>query len=356
MALDEAIPVLAAVIICRNEERWIESTVRSVLAAVSPFPETEIVIVDSCSEDETVERARRQGARVLILRSTAPRSPALGRLVGERATRSRYVFFVDGDTEVEAAWLEAAVAYLDARPGVAGVAGKLREIYFEGQRVVGEVPDCFHSGPRAEEVDQLGGNALYRRAALEAVGSFNPYVVSYEEAELAERLRLAGYTVVRLPIRLGTHRTGRPGSLAELRRRRRENLIKGYGQALRLGLRNGTFAVHARRMARYLQFIGGVVVGTGALLASAVTGEWRVAAGAGIAAGLLLIVFMVRSRSVVRPLRLLLDWSFWAGPLVRGLLEKPKDPRALDLADLVEVDLPAALATARRRETRALSC
>jgi len=156
--------------------------------------------------------------------------------------------------------------------------------------------------------------------------------------------------VVRLPIVLGTHRTSPPGTLAELRRRRRENLIKGYGQTLRLGLRNGTFAVHARRMARYLQFLATCAAGLVALAASAVTGDWRFAGAWFLGVVLLVAIFMLKCRSVSKPLRLILDWSFWAGPLVRGFLERPPDPQTLSTAALMAAEhAPAASPAPRRR-------
>lgn len=348
-------PLLAAVVICRNEERWIEICLRSVLAAVDPFAGSEIVVVDSCSQDATVALARGFPVRVIELRPSAPRSASLGRLVGQRATSSRYVLFVDGDTEIRADWVRAAVAHLEAHPRVAGVAGKLHELYFEGERQVGEHPDLFGVGSEPEEAHQLGGNAIYRRAALEAVGSFNPYVVSYEEAELAERLRHAGGTVVLLPVVLGTHRTEPRGTLAELRRRRRDNLIKGYGQALRLGLRNGTFGAHARGMARYLQFIAFAALGLGALCATALTGDGRFAGAWGLAALLFMAAFALKSRSLEKPVRQILDWAFWSGPLVRGFLERPRDAGALAWSDLVACD-HAALVPRARLETGVRAC
>jgi glycosyltransferase involved in cell wall biosynthesis len=349
--------LLAAVVICRNEERWIETCVRSVLAALDSFPGAEVVVVDSCSQDATVDLARRFPVRVLELQPSELRSAALGRLVGERVTRSRHVLFVDGDTKIHAEWVRAAVEYLETHPHVGGVAGKLHELYFKGDRLVGENPDCFGAGPEPEEVDQLGGNAIYRRAALDAVGSFNPYVVSYEEAELAERMRQAGSVVVRLPIVLGTHHTGPAGTLAELRRRRRENLIKGYGQALRLGLRNGTFVAHARHMARYLQFLGCVACGVIALLASIATGDWRFAGAWVAGGGLFLAAFMVRSRSLTKPLRLVLDWSVWSGPLVRGFLERPRDPRSLVPTDLISAEhIPGATPVEARQQAGGARC
>jgi len=328
-------PRLAAVVIGRNEGRWIDSTLRSVLAAVEPFAGAEVVMVDSCSTDDTCERAAALPIRLVELRPDAPLSPALGRLVGQQVTRSRYILFVDGDTEISAAWVREALPYLDAHPRVAAVDGKLPELYYEGTEIVGSSPDCFGAGDVPAAVEGLGGNAIYRRDILERVGSFNPYVVSYEEAELAARLRRAGSSVVRLPIMMGTHRTGLRGSLKELGRRYRDNLIKGYGQVLRLALRQGTFREHARSMKRYLQFQAVVACALIAGLASLVTGDPRIVLVPLVGAVALVGAFMVRSRSLTKPFQLIADWGVWTLPMVRGFLERPRDPRALRAADMI---------------------
>jgi GT2 family glycosyltransferase len=328
-------PLVAAVVISRNEDRWIESTLRAVLAAVGPFPDSEVVLVDSCSADRTVARAHRFPIRVVELRPDAPLSPALGRLVGQHLTRSRYVLFVDGDTEIEATWVQAAVEYLEQNPRIAGVGGKLPEVYYDDGRVVGGTADFFATGELPEEVDELGGNAVYRRATLEQVGSFNPFIASYEESELTERLRHAGHPVVRLPVVLGTHHTGPRGSLRELSRRYRDNLIKGYGQTLRVAIHQGTFGAHARRMKRYLQFQACLAAGLLALGVGLLLRDWRAAAGWTAGAAGAVTLFVVRSRSLSKPLRMLADWTVWTGPMVRGFLERPRDPRRLEATSFV---------------------
>ena len=192
MELTRTEPLVVAVVISRNEEPWIETTLQAALAAVEPFPDSEVVLVDSCSHDRTVARAQQFPVRLVELRPNAPLSPALGRLVGQDLTRSRYVLFVDGDTEIDAAWVATGLDYLERHPSVAAVDGKLPERYYEDGRQVGSSPDVFAAGDAPAEVEGLGGNALYRRSALEGVGSFNPFIVSYEEAELAARLRKSG--------------------------------------------------------------------------------------------------------------------------------------------------------------------
>jgi hypothetical protein len=196
---------------------------------------------------------------------------------------------------------------------------------------MGEIDDLFAAGPEPAEVDQLGGNAVYRRRALVAAGSFNPYVVSYEEAELAERMRRAGYSVVRLPVELGTHHTGERGSFEELRRHVEENLIRGYGQTLRLALGQGLFWTHARRMRRNLETLAVLAAGVAAAAMSLVLRDVRWVMGWALGCVGLVAAFMVRSRSVTKPLRLVRDWVVWSGPLVLGFLERPRDPRALDV-------------------------
>jgi glycosyltransferase involved in cell wall biosynthesis len=328
-------PLVAAVVISRNEEQWIQSCLRSVVAAVTPYAGSELVLVDSCSSDRTVEIARQEPIRLIELRDDAPLSPALGRLVGQDATRSRYILFVDGDTQIDGAWLTAAVDYLETHPHVAAVDGKLPEIYYTDGRAVGSSADVFGAGNVPAEVEGLGGNALYRRAALAGAGSFNPFIVSYEEAELAARLRKRGFVVMRLPIVMGTHRTGPRGSLQELGRRYRENLIKGYGQTLRVALGQGTFLTHARSMKRYLQFQAVVGFALVAGLAAVVTRNPRLLLAPLAIAALLVVLFMARSRSFTKPFLLIADWAVWTPPMIRGFLERPRDPRALRPADVI---------------------
>jgi len=333
--LTRAEPLVVAVVISRNEEPFVESTLRAALAAVEPYADSEVVLVDSCSADRTVARAQQFPIRLVELRPDAPLSPALGRLIGQHLTSSRYILFVDGDTEIDAAWVATAIEYLDEYPHVAAVDGKLPELYYEGGHVVGSSPDVFGAGDSPAEVEGLGGNAVYRRGALERVGSFNPFIVSYEEAELAARLRRSGSVVVRLPAVMGTHRTGRRGSMKELGRRYRENLIKGYGQTLRVAIGQGTFLVHARSMKRYLQFQAVLACALVAGLVSAVTGDARFVAVPLTLAALLVVLFMVRSRSLTKPFRLIADWAVWSLPMLRGFIERPRDPRALRPLDAI---------------------
>jgi hypothetical protein len=49
----------------------------------------------------------------------------------------------------------------------------------------------------------------------------------------------------------------------------------------------------------------------------------------------LLALFVLRSRSVSKPLRMLVEWAVWTPPMWRGFLETPRDPARLQLTDVI---------------------
>jgi cellulose synthase/poly-beta-1,6-N-acetylglucosamine synthase-like glycosyltransferase len=353
-SIDPTVGRLDVVIISRNEEAHIRTCIESVLAAAAPIGACEIVLIDSGSSDRTVECASAYPIRMIELSGTPPYCPALGRHVGARVTAGRYVCFVDGDTTIAPGWLEAALRVLDERPEVAAVGGREDQVYYRDGSVAGERRDYFDSGDAVVEVKQLGGNGVYRRQALEAVGSFNPYLRSFEEAELGARLRQAGGILLRIPALMGHHHTPRPDALAEYWRRFRSHLLTGQGQVLRLSLRQGLFLEHARQLNRLVLFVAWLALGALVALASLLTGAGWPGLVWIVVSGLLVAVFALRARSVTKPVRIILDWAVCAGPLVWGCLFLAVEDGGVDLAEAIRRDrmrrvesAPAAAPTAR---------
>src|SRR5262245_62338919 len=133
-------------------------------------------------------------------------SPSAGRYVGFHHTSGELVMFVDGDTVIEPDWLRNAIPWFD-RPDVAGVAGFFEDIDDQGRPLP-------YVGKRSETVSEMGqlrGSGLYRRKAMERAGTFNPYLVTDEEAELGLRMRRGGWRVVDLAYTMAFHHRGVPG-------------------------------------------------------------------------------------------------------------------------------------------------
>ncbi|MEZ6233642.1 MAG: glycosyltransferase [Phycisphaerales bacterium] len=191
------------VVIGRNEGERLVRCLRSVAATDRP-----VVYVDSGSTDGSVAQARSLGADVVELDMSRPFSAARGRNAGlarllALAPGTAFVQFVDGDCEVDPAWIDTAAAALESDPRLAAVCGRLRERHPEAS-IYNRLCDAEWDAP-AGDVRACGGNAMYRVEAFTAVGGFNEAVIAGEEPELCYRLRHAGHTIRRLPADMALH-------------------------------------------------------------------------------------------------------------------------------------------------------
>lgn len=208
-------PLLSVVIVSRNEEERIGACIESVFDLCDGGPPFEVLLVDSNSTDRSVERAAEYPITVLEIPSDDLSTPSAGRYVGTHRAHGEYVLFVDGDMELVDSWLDTALDLLRTRPDVAGVTGFLNEVDV----------DSVH------EVDALRGVAMYEKRVLDAVGGFDPHLLSSEDTDLGYRLAAAGYSLLRLPTVVAMHPTAE--SIDEPLRRWRYGYFHGVGQALR---------------------------------------------------------------------------------------------------------------------------
>ena len=197
---------VAVVAIGRNEGERLGRCLDSLRAEGVP-----VVYVDSGSTDGSAARARAAGVAVVELDPARPFSAARARNEGfDRATADHpglaYVMFVDGDCEVVAGWLARARAELEARPELAAVCGRRRELDPE-RSVFNRLADLEWDTP-VGLVDACGGDAMFRAADFRAVGGFDPTAKAGEEPELCQRLRQAGRKVARVDAEMTRHDLG----------------------------------------------------------------------------------------------------------------------------------------------------
>jgi GT2 family glycosyltransferase len=195
---------VGVVVIGRNEERHLASSLRAVLAQ----QHERVVYADSASLDGSRDIARTLGVPVMALDDSEPRSASRGRNAGRAYLAQHHpevdcIQFVDGDTELEPGWIAHAAALLDEHPDVGAVAGRLREKARE-RNVYHRLADMEFDTP-AGDVDAVGGIAMYRAAAFDAAGGFDPFVVTGEERELCIRIITHGYRIVRVSDTMAYH-------------------------------------------------------------------------------------------------------------------------------------------------------
>ncbi len=202
---------ISVVIIARNEEEMIDLCLQSVFLALKYAVEKdviktyEVILADSASTDKTVEIAKKYPIKIVQLRSSWPLSAPAGRYIGSLYAKGTYVFFTDGDTQVEETWIAIAVPYLiDNR--VAGVDGYEREYIDESSTFHDLIQqETKKSESNDVEIADFVAKAIFKRKVLDEVGSYNPYLKGSEERELSYRIKDQGYEILRLPHYAITH-------------------------------------------------------------------------------------------------------------------------------------------------------
>lgn len=197
---------VACVVIGRNEGPRLIESLRSVQAAG-----LRLVYVDSGSTDGSVEAAQNLGIRSLRLDSKQPYSAARARNRGlddvtQAWPQTAYILFLDGDCTLEPAFAAVAVKLFGENNRCAIVTGHLSEQYPDRSIYNRLCSIEWRSPPgQMEGLNALGGIMMARVSALREVGGFNERAIAGEEADLAVRLRLAGYSILKADAPMATH-------------------------------------------------------------------------------------------------------------------------------------------------------
>jgi glycosyltransferase involved in cell wall biosynthesis len=314
-----------------NEEKNIGAAIESAMAAVAEVG-GEVILADSHSTDRTVELASNYPIRVVQLLHANQRCCGVGPQLGYQHSLGEYVYILDGDMQMMPGFLRDALVFLAQHPEVAGVGGRVVELNAHGmeyrERALRAAP---HMSPG--DVDRLDGGGLYRRRAIEEAGYLSDRNLhSYEEFDLAARLRARGWKLWRIPVDAATHYGHDSPPYRLLMRRWRVRYICGLGELLRAaaGKPHMRLALRGLRELR----IYTAVLAWWVVLASVLFWPWpgiyRVAAFAALA-GAPFVFMLLRKRSADRALYSVVSWCFNTAGLALGLAHRrrpPQDPIA----------------------------
>lgn len=258
---------LTVVVIGLNAAATLEGCLASVKEAAARIGGARVLYVDGGSRDGSTEIARRAGVELIQLVTDRP-TAAKGRNAGWRASRTKFVHFVDSDTLLEPDWLERALPEIQRSDRVAALFGQLHEVNSR-RSTYNEVCGCDWYVPPGDW-RMCGGNALFRLEALREVDGSDEDLAAGEEADLCWRLRQRGWRIVCLDALMAHHDLGMSGFAAYWKRAARS----GYAYA-QIGLRfaRTNDPMWLRELVRNLTFLPAAV-----LLVMAV-GHWLGAPG-----------------------------------------------------------------------------
>lgn len=219
-----AAPTVTLLIAMRNEERFIERCLRSVLAQDYDPRRLEVLVLDGRSSDGSAAIARRlvaarEGWQVL---ENPGVTQSHGWNLGIAHAFGELVGIVSGHAELAPDYVSRAVETL-SRTGADLVGGPVHAqgLTYVGRTIAAATSSSFglgyaraHHAQREEEVDTVF-QGVCRRTLFERIGGFDENMIRNQDDELSYRLRRHGGRIVCNPaIRSVYHNRGTVRSLA----------------------------------------------------------------------------------------------------------------------------------------------
>lgn len=184
----------------RNAERTLAACIDAIRAQTRP-PDDPFIVVDPRSTDRTGGIAAATGIRVIEQQGStlgAARNQAI------TAAAHRWLACCDSDVIIEADWLDRLAARRGENP--VGIGGRTNENVrspFDAWRAL-HMPHHWGDYPLRNPF-MLVSEVLFDRRALIAVGGYRHDLNYYEDSDLCQRLRDAGYDLLYEPSAVAVH-------------------------------------------------------------------------------------------------------------------------------------------------------
>jgi glycosyltransferase involved in cell wall biosynthesis len=324
--LVEPVCRVSVVIKALNEENGIEATIQSALHAVSNIG-GEVVLADSCSTDRTVEFAMRFPIRIVQLSRAEERCCGVGPQLGYQHSFGQFIYILDGDMKLVDGFVEEAIAILEAQPNVAGVGGRVVELNTDSLEYIAREAKA-NANRKIGIVDRLDGGGLYRRTAIESAGYFSDRNLhSYEEYDLATRLRTLDWKLIRIDSVAATHFGHDAPPYDLLMRRWRSRYVCGLGELIRAAVGQPRFLMLLKGISELRLYLAVLLwwVLLVAILLSSITPMLKIAAFLSVMLAPLLLMIW-RKKSLVKASYAVVSWCFQTAGLVRGVVANRRPP------------------------------
>jgi cellulose synthase/poly-beta-1,6-N-acetylglucosamine synthase-like glycosyltransferase len=202
-------PFVSIVVGIRNEEKFIEECIKSLLNLDYPRNSYEIIIVDGMSTDKTQDIVKKYPVNLLL---NEQKNVAAARNLGVKSARGELVAFTDGDCKVDPHWLKTLVCEMQSAPDEVVCVGGPNLIFDTDPvfgRVVGYAQESFlGSGGSAQSKNSIkkhyvgslpNCNAMYKKTAVQDAGGFDERFIVGQDCDLNYRIGKKGNKFLYIP-------------------------------------------------------------------------------------------------------------------------------------------------------------
>lgn len=206
------LPRASVVIVNTNELHHLKQCLPTI--AEQDYPDGEVIVVDNCSTDGSIDYLKREFPWVRVVRSPANLGYAGAGNLGFAHATGEYVAIMNPDTQVEPGWLRELVQALQHNPQAGLATPKIllmhdptrlntcgNDITLTGLTFCRGLDEPADQYMQPEVVSAVSGAAfVVKRHVMEQIGGFDDhFFIYFEETDLSLRAMLAGYTCLYVP-------------------------------------------------------------------------------------------------------------------------------------------------------------
>jgi len=186
-------PKISIIIATLNNEQTIGDCLKAIFELNYPQEFLEVIIVDGCSKDATVQIAEQYPVKVV----SAPLNAPAAYNYAMKIACHDIVGFIDSDAKVEKEWLNKLVTHL-ADPQVAGVSGGIETWNNENSwaRSIGYDMANRYARLKKYATRIATMNLLIKKSVIEEAGGFDEHLPSQYDTDLGFRITRMGYKIV----------------------------------------------------------------------------------------------------------------------------------------------------------------
>lgn len=198
---------ISFIVIALNEEYALKKCLSSI--SKMNLKNCEIICVDSNSSDKTLEvmlSFKDKIEKLQVFQIQGDTNAAIARNVGIKYANKKFIFFVDGDIELERDFICLAFKKME-KGNYMAVTGDLSEIqYSSGYKSVLKKIESRYCLSKGKDIYYSGGNFVAKREVINDLGLFNENLKINEDRDFTLRLSCK-YKMGAIPVTMGTHHT-----------------------------------------------------------------------------------------------------------------------------------------------------